>query len=128
MTVFREHETGGHPMGKPEIIAVDDKAKSGTWVPDSNFADSQIVQGLGLDPSQIGLMSDGGKMGAGSGSDKMQSYNQHILLNTPDQRLVLSPLNYLSKYNNWGLTAAVKHTQRTTQNDNRSGSAVGNPA
>jgi hypothetical protein len=129
MTIFRESEVTGQPIGKPEIIAIDDKAKSGTWVPDSNFADSQIVQGLGLDPSQMGGMSDGGKMGSGSGSDKMQSYNQHILLNTPDQRLVLQPLNFVSKYNKWGMTAAVKHTTLTTQNESRSGiSTANNPA
>lgn len=128
MTVFRESEINGQPIGKPEIIAVDDKAKAGTWVPDSNFADSQIVQGLGLDPSQMGGMSDGGKMGSGSGSDKMQSYNQHILLNTPDQQLVLQPLNFISKYNGWGLTAAVKHTTLTTQNESRSGISVASPA
>ena len=127
-TIFRENEVTGDPMGKIEIVAVDDKAKTGTWIPDSNFADAQIVQGLGLDPSQMGGMSDGGKMGSGSGSDKMQSYNQHILLNTPDQRLVLQPLNFISKYNKWGLTAAVKHTALTTQNENRSGISPNNPA
>jgi len=127
MTIFRENEVTGAPMGKPEIIAIDDKAKSGTWVPDTSFADSQIVQGMGLDPSQMGGMSDGGKMGSGSGSDKMQSYNQHILLNTPDQRLVLQPLNYISKYNGWGLTAAVKHTTLTTQNESRSGISTAAP-
>lgn len=127
MNIFRESEINGQPLGKPEIVAVDDKAKSGTWIPDSNFADSQIVQGLGLDPSQIGLAPEGGKMGAGSGSDKMQSYNQAILLNTPDQNLVLQPLNFISRYNRWGLTAAVKHTQLTTQNESRSGIAAPQP-
>ncbi len=127
MTIFRENEVTGAAMGKPEIVAVDDKAKSGTWVPDSNFADSQIVQGIGLHPSQMGLAPEGGKMGGGSGSDQMQSYNQHILLNTPDQRLVLQPLNFASKFNNWGMTAAVKHTTLTTQNESRTGIAAEKP-
>ncbi len=121
INVFRENEVSGVHIGKPEIVAVDDKAKTVTWVPDSNFADSQIVQALGLDPSQIGLAPEGGKMGAGSGSDKMQAYNQHILLNTPDQQKVLEVLNFVSRYNKWGLTAAVRHTSLTTQNEDRSG-------
>jgi hypothetical protein len=119
--VFKENEITGAGIGKIEIIAVDDKAKSGTWVPDSYAADAQIVQGLGMDPSQIGLAPEGGKMGAGSGSDKMQSYNQLTLLNTKDQQIVLEPLNFISKFNKWGLTCVVKHTTLTTQDQNRTG-------
>ena len=119
--VFKENEITGAGIGKIEIIAVDDKAKTGTWVPDSYAADAQIVQGLGMDPSQIGLAPQGGSMGAGSGSDKMQSFNQLTLLNTTDQRIVLEPLNFISKYNNWGLTCMVKHTNLTTQDANRTG-------
>lgn len=124
--VFRENEVSGAAMGKIEIEAVDDKAKSGTWVPDSYAADAQIVQGFGMHPTNIGLAPQSGSMGAGSGSDKLQTYNQGILLNTKDQRLVLEPLNYVSRYNGWGLTCIVKHTHLTTQDDNRAG-VVNNP-
>jgi hypothetical protein len=128
MVTFRENEHNGAKIGVPEIEAIDDKFKSGTWVPDSNFADSQIVQGLGMDPSQIGLAPQGGKMGAGSGSDKLQSYNQHVILNTADQRVVLEPLTWVANYNKWGgnrkLIAVVEHSHLTTQNDNRTGIAA----
>lgn len=123
--VFRENEVSGAAMGKIEITAVDDKAKSGTWVPDSYAADAQIVQGFGMHPTNIGLAPQSGSMGAGSGSDKLQTYNQGILLNTKDQRLILEPLNYVSRFNGWGLTCIVKHTHLTTQDSNRSG--VANP-
>jgi hypothetical protein len=119
--VFKQNEINGNHIGKIEITAIDDKAKSGTWVPDSYAADAQIVQGFGMDPSQIGLAPEGGKMGAGSGSDKMQSFNQLTLLNTSEQRLVLEPLNFISKYNGWGLTCMVGHTQLTTQDNSRNG-------
>lgn len=125
--VFKENEITGAHIGKIEITSIDDKAKAGTWVPDSYAADAQIVQGLGMDPSQIGLAPEGGKMGAGSGSDKMQSFNQLTLLNTSEQRLVLEPLNFISRYNNWGLTAMVGHTHLTTQDDNRTGISNNNP-
>jgi hypothetical protein len=119
--VFKENEITGQPMGKIEITAVDDKAKSGTWVPDSYAADAQIVQGLGMDPSQIGLAPEGGKMGSGSGSDKRESYNLLITLNTPDQLIVLEPLNFISKFNGWGVTFVIDHTDHTTTNNQESG-------
>ena len=125
--VFRENEATGAAMGKVEITAVDDKAKTGTWVPDSYAADAQIVQGLGIHPTNMGLAPQSGSMGAGSGSDKLQTYNQSILLNTKDQRLVLEPLNYISRYNGWGLTCIVKHTHLTTQDNSRSGTETPNP-
>lgn len=121
VNLFKENEITGAAYGKIEIIAVDDKAKSGTWVPDSYAADQQIVQGFGMDPSQIGLAPDGGKMGAGSGSDKRESYNLLVTLNTPDQRRVLEPLNWISRYNKWGVTFMIDHTMHTTTNDQESG-------
>lgn len=130
ISIFKQNEISGAAMGKIEIVAIDDKAKTGTWVPDSYAADAQIVQGFGMDPSQIGLAPEGGKMGAGSGSDKLQSYNQLITLNTTDQRLVLEPLNFVAKFNGWGgnrrLVCVAKHTHLTTQDDNRSGIARNN--
>ncbi len=121
--VFREDEITKTAVGKIEITAVDDKAKSGTWVPDSYAADAQIVQGFGMHPTNIGLAPQSGSMGAGSGSDKLQTYNQGILLNTKDQRIALEPLNAVSKFNGWGLTCIVKHTHLTTQDSNRAGVA-----
>lgn len=121
VNVFKENEITGTAYGKIEIVAIDDKAKTGVWVPDSFAADAQIVQGFGMDPSQIGLQPSGGKMGAGSGSDKRESYNLLVTLNTPDQRRILEPLNWISRYNGWGVTFMVDHTMHTTTNDQESG-------
>ena len=122
--VFKENEFNGTPIGKIEIVAVDDKAKTGTWVPDSAAADAHIVQGLGMDPSQIGLAPEGGKMGAGSGSDKRESYNTMIELNTPDQEVVLGLLNFISRYNGWGVRFSVDHNVHQTKNENPAGTAT----
>lgn len=119
--LFDENEVSGIHTGKIEVVAVDDKTKVGTWVPDSYAADAQIVQGLGMDPSQIGLAPEGGKMGAGSGSDKRESYNLMITLNTPDQRLILEPLNWVSRFNGWGVRFLMDHTAHTTTNNKESG-------
>lgn len=121
VNVFKENEITGVGMGKIEILAIDDKAKTGTWVPDSFAADAQIVQGFGMDPSQIGLQPQGGKMGAGSGSDKRESFNLLTTLNTPDQIRILEPLNWISRYNKWGVTFMVDHTMHTTTNDQENG-------
>jgi hypothetical protein len=115
-SVFKEEQGTHQPYGKIEIIAIDDKTKKGTWVPDSNAADAQIVQGLGLHPSQVGLAPEGGKMGAGSGSDQRESFNTGITLNTLDQKIILEPLNWIARYNRWGITFMIDHTYHTTTN------------
>lgn len=125
-TVFRQDHNTMEPIGKVEIIPIDDKIKSDAWVPSSDKSDAQIVQGLGLHPSQVGLQPQGGKMGAGSGSDQRESFNTGISLNTLDQIIVLEPLNWLARFNaqtnpNWDVTFIVDHTMHTTTNLQESG-------
>ena len=134
-TVFREDQVTGAALGKLEIIAIDDKLKKDSWVPSSTIADAQIVQGLGLHPSQMGLSNEGGKMGAGSGSDQRESFNTEITLNTIDQRIALSALNFAARYNamggnfekakvvnkDWDITFFIDHTSHTTTNNQESG-------
>lgn len=129
-TVFREDIQTRQPLGKVEIIPVDDKLKKDAWVPSSDKADAQIVQGLGLHPSQVGLEGQGGKMGAGSGSDQRESFNTGISLNTLDQMIVLEPLNWLSRFNaqtdpEWDITWMIDHTHHTTTNKQESGMVPG---
>ena len=120
-TVLNDDPSYAGEQGRIEIIAIDDKAKKGVWVPDSNAADAQIVQSLGLHPSQVGLSPEGGKMGAGSGSDQREAYNTEISNNTIDQQIVLEPLNYIAQFNNWGVTFAFEHMKHTTTNEQESG-------
>ncbi|HQU51425.1 MAG TPA: hypothetical protein PK643_00355 [Saprospiraceae bacterium] len=125
-TVFKQDPISGADVGKLEIIAIDDKVKKDEWVPSSTTADAQIVQGLGLHPSQVGLANEGGKMGAGSGSDQRESFNTGISLNTIDQRIVLSALNYVARFNArtnkaWDVTFFIDHTEHTTTNQQESG-------
>jgi hypothetical protein len=124
-TVFRT-EMNGNALGKIEIIAIDDKMKNDNWVPSSEAADAQIVQGLGLHPSQVGLAPEGGKMGAGSGSDKMQTFNIGVSLNTIEQNIVLELLNWIARWNaatdpSWDIRFFINHDRLTTTNQQESG-------
>ena len=119
--VVKEDPISHNVYGNITIEAIDDKFKRDSWLPDSNVSDAQIVQGFGEHPSQIGLAPQGGKMGAGSGSDQRESYNTSITLNTPDQQVVLEPLNFISRFNGWGVEFYVDHTYHTTTNHQESG-------
>lgn len=124
-TVFKQTEMG-QDEGKVEIIAIDDKIKKDSWVPTSDVADAKVVQSLGLHPSQMGLAPQGGKMGAGSGSDQRESFNSGITLNNIDQAIILEPLNFVAQYNSqvdpaWDVTFFIDHTHHTTTNDQESG-------
>lgn len=117
---------GGEGRGKIEIIAIDDKMKKDQWVPSSEKSDAQIVQGLGVHPSQLGLAPEGGKMGAGSGSDQREAFNTAITLNTIDQEVLLEPLNWIARYNaqydpDWDVTFFIDHTWHTTTNQQETG-------
>lgn len=127
-TLFKQDEVTSADIGKLEIIAIDDKIKKDSWVPSSNIADAQIVQGLELHPSQVGLAPEGGKMGAGSGSDQRESFNTGITLNTLDQDVILEPLNFIAKFNTekgndsaWDVTFFIDHTFHTTTNNQETG-------
>jgi hypothetical protein len=126
-TLFKQDPNTGAELGKIEIIAIDDKVKDDKWVPSSEKSDAQIVQGLGLHPSQVGLAPEGGKMGAGSGSDQREAYNTAINTNTIHQNIVLEPLNFIAQYNAlinpgvWDITFFIDHTVHTTTNNQESG-------
>lgn len=125
-TLFKQDNMRGSELGKIEIIPIDDKVKEGSWVPSSEKADAQIVQGLGLHPSQVGLAPEGGKMGAGSGSDQRESFNTGITVNTIDQEIILEPLNWVARFNaqlnpDWDITFFIPHTHHTTTNEVETG-------
>lgn len=122
---FKEDPVTHAAYGKIVIEAIDDKLKRDSWVPDAHMSDAQIVQGFGEHPSQIGLQPEGGKMGAGSGSDQRESFNTSITLNTPDQMILLEPLNFISWFNGWGVEFYVDHTYHTTTNNQESGLVPG---
>lgn len=130
--LFREHE-GGQAEGQIKIEAIDEKVKKDAWVPSADHSNAQIVQALGLHPSQMGLAPEGGKMGAGSGSDQRESYNTGISLNTIEQDILLEPLNWIATFNaqtnpDWDVTFYIDHTMHTTTNNIETGLVPGENA
>lgn len=125
-TVFRQNEMNGAAEGMIEIKPIGDQIKKDSWVPTSDVADAQVVQGFGLHPSQLGLGTKNGGMGAGSGSDQREGYNTEITINTMEQQIVLESLNFCMKFNartnpDFDVTFAIDHTHHTTTNNQESG-------
>lgn len=127
-SVFKQNEINGTAEGKIEIVAIDEKVKKDSWVPTSDVADAQVVQGFGLHPSQMGLGNGGGSMGAGSGSDQREGFNTEITINTLEQETELELLNFVAQFNartnpEWDVTFFIDHTHHTTTNNQESGLA-----
>ena len=119
-TVFKQDVNGGD-MGKPEIIAIDDKLKTDNWVPGAEAANMEMTIALGGHPSMLGLSADGKVMSSGSGSDKREVFNIEIDTNTIEQKKLLEPLNYIAKYNGWDIKFFIDHVRHTTTNDQEDG-------
>lgn len=92
-------------MGKEypgvKIDVIDDKLKDGAYIPDTQQADSQILFGIGVDPTVIGAVNPGDKSNAGSGSDKREAL---LLMNAWMQiyrDTTLAPLYLIRDYNGY---------------------------
>lgn len=58
-----------------KINVIENKLKDDAYLPDSQAANSEILFAIGVDPSLIGGSGvPGGKLGAGSGSDKREAF------------------------------------------------------
>jgi hypothetical protein len=121
-SMFMEAIGTNDPYGKIEILPIKSESITSTWMPDSNVSDAKIVQGLGLHPSQMGLSPEGGKMGAGSGSDQQESFNTARFLSNVHHQIILFRLNSIvSLVNKWGVKFWNGGERHVTKNVNKSG-------
>lgn len=84
-----------------KIEVIDNKLQESAYLPDSQAANSEILFAIGVDPCLIGAGLPGGKLGAGSGSDKREAY---WMLNAdmgPDRQVSLEPLYFIRDFNGW---------------------------
>lgn len=106
-----------------KITAIDDKLKDGIYLPEAEAANSEILFAMGVDPSLIGAGIPGGKLGAGSGSDKQAAFNILQALKKTDRETALEIFDFISGYNGWPetITANFENTILTTMDANPTG-------
>lgn len=85
-----------------EIEVIDNKLKDDAYLPDSAAANSEILFAIGVDPCLIGAGIPGGKLGAGSGSDKREAYWKLVNSMHADRQVTLESLYFIRDFNGWG--------------------------
>ena len=106
-----------------EIEPIDNKIKDGSYLPDASAANSEILFSMGVDPSLIGAGIPGGKLGAGSGSDKREAFMILSALFKTKRQTTLEIWDFLKSYNSWDedLQARFENTTLTTLDKNPTG-------
>lgn len=83
---------------------IDNKLKDDAYLPDSQAANSEILFAIGVDPCLIGSGIPGGKLGAGSGSDKREAFWMLNAEMGPYRSISLEPLYFIRDFNKWDPT------------------------
>lgn len=106
-----------------KIESLDDPGKKDKFITSLQESDIQIARAVGMDVSLAGIQPAGGKMGAGSGSDKRTAFNNQVSLAASEMRIILAPLYHAKKINGWPseLKFAIEYSIPTTLNENKSG-------
>lgn len=120
---FATDKMTGKKLPGWEINEIKDSSTLDKEMISSQESDSHISRALGIDPSLAGLQPQGGKMGAGSGSDKRTAFQNAISMSKAEQLVVLDFLYVIGKVNQWpkGLKWGFQHEIPTTLNENKSG-------
>lgn len=84
-----------------QFTVLDNKLDNGSYLPDSQAANSEILFGIGVDPTLIGAGIPGGKLGAGSGSDKREAFWQLNAEMGIYRQISLDPLYFIRDFNGW---------------------------
>lgn len=109
------------------IEPVDDKTKTGMWIPDSDHGNQEIVRGHNQPTSLYGLSNSNVRMNTESGSANRQGFNQLVTLNTPRQRLLLADYQIAADWNaangfsNFDVVFYIDDITHTTTNDQETG-------
>lgn len=111
------------PISGWKIEPIEDRIKKDEWIPGTQEADQQIARALNIDPSMAGIQAQGGKLGAGSGSDKRTGFSNSLLLSKAEQKIIFQPLQLISKINKWpkDVKFGFAHSSPTTLDQNKSG-------
>lgn len=114
----------GQQVSAIKITVIDDKLKDGSYLPEAEAANSEGLFSLGVDPTLIGAGIPGGKLGAGSGSDKREAFTILSALYKTNRETTLEIFEFIQEYNKWDetITAGFENTILTTLDKNPTGS------
>jgi len=94
-------DSRGQQVSAVKVTAIDDKLKDGSYLPEAEAANSEVLFALGTDPSLIGAGIPGGKMGSGSGSDKRIAFNLLQSFMKSNRDVTISIIEFIAYYNKW---------------------------
>lgn len=113
----------GKPQPGLKVTTVDNKLQDGAYLDDTSAGNQEILTAIGVDPSLIGAGIPGGKLGAGSGSDKREAWFILSALMKTNRETTLEPFEFIQEYNGWPaeLTGGFEDTVLTTLDKNPTG-------
>lgn len=105
------------------IKPIDDPIKKDQFLTSVQEADIQTARAIRQDVSLAGIQPAGGKMGAGSGSDKRTAYTNTVSMSYAEAMIILEPLEMVKIINQWdpSIKFAFEYDIPTTLNENKSG-------
>lgn len=106
-----------------KITPIDDPIKKDQFLTSVQEADIQTARAIGTDVSLAGIQPAGGKMGAGSGSDKRTAFTNSISMSHAEALIILEPLQQVKIVNQWdpAIKFAFEYDIPTTLNEDKSG-------
>lgn len=122
MSLIYKDDTGT-PQPGLKIEALDRVKSDGNHLQDTSAGNQEILTAIGVDPSLIGAGIPGGKLGAGSGSDKQQAWFILTAMMKTNRETTLEHYDFLQDYNEWdeNLIGAFEDTVLTTLDKNPTG-------
>jgi len=116
-------DNNGQPLPGLKITTIDNKLQDGAYLDDTSAGVQQILTAIGVDPSLIGAGIPGGKLGAGSGSDKREAWFILSALLKTNRETSSETFEFTQEYNGWdeNLTGTFEDTKLTTLDKNPTG-------
>lgn len=113
----------GTPRPGLKITDVGAKNTDGKYLDDVSAGTQAALTAAGIDPSLIGAGIPGGGMGAGSGSDKRESWLIKSAMKHSDRETTLETFEFIQQYNAWDdkLIGGFENTVLTTLDKNPTG-------
>lgn len=122
LITYYQVDDQGKAIGGWKITEMDDKTKYDQYLTSTQESDTQITRALGADSSQAVLQPQGGKMGAGSGSDKRVGADNTIAASHAEQQIHFEKLKLVGLWNGWPKVKWIfAHQQATTLDVNPTG-------